>query len=52
MSRSALLREGGVDVCICAEDELEGLELERATLRMRRLALLQGYSSLNVNAGR
>lgn len=50
MSRSALLREGGVDVCICAEDELEGLELERATLRMRRL--LQGYSSLNVNAGR
>ena len=35
MSRSALLREGGVDACICAEDDLEGLELERATLRMR-----------------
>lgn len=28
MSRSALLREGGVDACICAEDDLEGLELE------------------------
>jgi hypothetical protein len=27
MSRSALLREGGVDACICAEDDLEGLEL-------------------------
>jgi hypothetical protein len=35
MSRRALLREGGVDACICAEDDLEGLELERATLRMR-----------------
>jgi len=35
MSRSALLREGGVDACICAEDDLEGLELGRATLRMR-----------------
>ena len=28
MSRSALLREGGVDACICAEDDLGGLELE------------------------
>ena len=35
MSRSALLREGGVDACISAEDDLEGLELEQATLRMR-----------------
>jgi hypothetical protein len=35
MSPSALLREGGVDACICAEDDLEGLELERATERMR-----------------
>ena len=35
MSRNALLREGGVDACICAEDDLEGLELERVTLRMR-----------------
>jgi hypothetical protein len=35
MSRGALLREGGVDACICAEDDLEGLELEQATLRMR-----------------
>jgi hypothetical protein len=35
MSRNALLCEGGVDACICAEDELEGFELERATLRMR-----------------
>ena len=35
MSRNALLREGGVDACIRAEDDLEGLELERATLRMR-----------------
>ena len=35
MSRSALLREGGVDACICAEDDLEALELKRATLRIR-----------------
>jgi hypothetical protein len=35
MSRSALLREGGVDACICAEDDLEGLELERVTMRKR-----------------
>jgi hypothetical protein len=35
MSRDALVREGGVDSCICAEDDLEGLELERAVLRMR-----------------
>ena len=35
MSRRALLREGGVDACIRAEDDLEGLELERVTLRMR-----------------
>ncbi len=35
MSRSALLREGGVHACIRAEDDLEGLELEQATLRMR-----------------
>lgn len=28
MSRSVLLREGGVDVCICAEDDPEGLEFE------------------------
>ena len=35
MSRRALLREGGLDACIRAEDDLEGLELERATLRMR-----------------
>lgn len=35
MSRSELLREGGVAACGCAEDDLEGLELERATLRMR-----------------
>ena len=37
ISRSALLREGGVDACICAEDDLEGLELEQATLRIRSL---------------
>jgi hypothetical protein len=35
MSRSALLREGGVDACICAEDDLEGLELEQVARRMR-----------------
>ena len=35
MSGSALLREGGMDACSCAEDDLEGLELERATLRLR-----------------
>ena len=35
MSRRALLREGGVHACIRAEDDLEGLELEQATLRMR-----------------
>ena len=35
LSRSALLREGGLDACGRAEDDLEGLELERATLRMR-----------------
>jgi hypothetical protein len=35
MSRSALLREGGVDACVWAEDDLEGLELQRVTLRMR-----------------
>jgi hypothetical protein len=35
MSRSALMREGGMDACIGAEDDLEGLELEQATLRMR-----------------
>jgi hypothetical protein len=35
MSRRALLREGGVNACLDAEDDLEGLELEQATLRMR-----------------
>ena len=35
MSRNALLREGGVDAYNSAEDDLEGLELEHATLRMR-----------------
>jgi hypothetical protein len=35
MSRRALLHEGGVDACSCAEDDLEGLELERATRRLR-----------------
>lgn len=35
MSRSELVREGGVDACGRAEDDLEGLELERASLRMR-----------------
>lgn len=34
MSWSALLREGGLDACGRAEDDLEGLELERASLRM------------------
>jgi hypothetical protein len=36
MSRSALVREGGVNACTSAEDDLEGLELEQVTLRMRR----------------
>jgi len=35
MSRNALLREGGVDACICAEDDLDGLGLQRVALRMR-----------------
>jgi hypothetical protein len=35
MSWSALLREGGLDACGRAEDDLQGLELERALLRMR-----------------
>lgn len=35
MSRSALLREGGEDACTYAEVDLGGLELKRATLRMR-----------------
>lgn len=50
MSRSALLREGGVDACICAEDDLEGLELEGHAADAQ-LALLQAgedYSSLDV----
>ena len=50
MSRSALLREGGVDACICAEDDPEGLELEGHAADAQ-LALLQAgedYSSLDV----